>query len=200
MKANNGTSPPPSFRRLRLDAIEEENFRSSSGVKLEDDPEWKALRRKVLERDEYTCRACGFKSAKYMEVHHFDGKWSDNNPGNLFTLCPLCHSCLHIGLAGIKGMGTLLILKSPIEQARLNALILRTVEKYGKHAQAAVDEIKRNLPVEQDLGADGLMMLANKILAEKKEKKSAARQINEKFVFFPDISKYHLARLLMEAS
>ena len=193
-----GTNLPDSLKRLRLDVIEEENFRSTSGVKLEDDPEWKNIRRKVLERDDYTCQCCGFRYNKYMEVHHLDGVWSDNSLGRLFTLCPLCHSCFHIGLAGIQNRGVLLILDEPVGQAELNALVLKTVQKYKQQAPAAVNEILKNLPVKQNLKEEGLIMLANKILKEKKDHKEEARKVSEKFILFPNIDKYFLTRHLMQ--
>lgn len=193
-----GRNLPEAIRRLRLDVIEEENFRSTSGVKLEDDPNWRDIRQQVLQRDDYTCQCCGFRYEKYMEVHHLEGIWSDNSLSRLYTLCPLCHSCFHIGLAGIQNRGSLLILEEPIGQANLNRLILTTVEKYKNKAPEAVNEIRKNLPVKQDLKEEGLIMLANKILKEKKEHKSEARKVSEKFILFPNIEKYFLTRNLMQ--
>lgn len=53
------------------------------------------LRKKVLERDNFTCQKCKIqdKTAKSLEVHHlipitFDGKDEINN---LITLCSDCH-------------------------------------------------------------------------------------------------------------
>lgn len=188
---------PESIRRLRLDAIEEENFRSSSGVKLEDDPNWKNIRLQALRRDDYTCQCCGFRLEKYMEVHHLDGVWNDSSLSRLYTLCPLCHSCFHIGLTGIQKKASLLILKDPIGQAHLNALILNTVVRYKKTAVDAVKEIRGNLPIEQDLGHAGLIMLANRILKEKKDNKKNARKVSEKYILFPDITQYFITRYII---
>ena len=190
---------PESIRRLRLDVIEAENFRSSSGVKLEDDPEWKQIRLQVLQRDDYTCSCCGFRYEKYMEVHHLDGIWNDNSLDRLYTLCPICHSCFHIGLAGISGKGSLIILTDPVGQAKLNALIWETITKYKNHAPDAVKAILETLPIKQNLGNEGLIMLANRILKEKQEKKKEARKVSERYILFPAIEKYHLTRLLMSS-
>ena len=45
-------------------------------------------------------------------------------PQTLITLCPFCHSCLHIGHAGINKLGSLLLLREEIDQAKLNRALL----------------------------------------------------------------------------
>ena len=92
----------------------------------------------------------------------------------------------------------LLILDEPVGQAELNALVLKTVQKYKQQAPAAVNEILKNLPVKQNLKEEGLIMLANKILKEKKDHKEEARKVSEKFILFPNIDKYFLTRHLMQ--
>lgn len=55
---------------------------------------WGALRRKVLERDDYTCRHCGRMGARF-EVHHQDGDRHNNDLDNLVSLCRRCHIAAH---------------------------------------------------------------------------------------------------------
>ncbi len=193
-------SPEEEFisKKLRLDAIEESEFRSSSGVSLEDDKGWAAARKKRLEMDSYTCWYCGFTHPSYMEVHHRAGNWQDDSAENLITLCPVCHSCLHIGLAGVQERGRLLVLSHSCDQAGLNRYIMNTVLKYGPAAPAAVAEIMKNLPVEQDMGDMGLMILANKILKEKSNKRKAPRPIDDKYIFFPNILAYNIVRYIIK--
>jgi intracellular multiplication protein IcmJ len=62
-------------------------------------------RESVLRRDNYTCRFCGFKAAKYQEVHHFDNNHQNNDPNNLLTVCNLCHQVHHTFLAGTANAG-----------------------------------------------------------------------------------------------
>ena len=186
------------LKKLRLNAIEESEFRSASGVSLEDDKGWPLARKAVLERDSHTCWFCGFKYPHYMEVHHREGKWQDDSPENLVTLCPLCHSCLHIGLAGTQDRGRLLVLKRSCDQAGLNRYILDTVVRYGPTSSAAVAEIMKTLPVEQDLEEIGLIMLANKILKEKSNKRRAPRPIDDKFIFFPNIMAFNITRYIIK--
>ena len=38
------------------------------------------VRESVLHRDNYSCRFCAFKSAKYQEVHHFDNNHRGVHP------------------------------------------------------------------------------------------------------------------------
>ena len=52
--------------------------------------------------------------------------------------------------------------------------------------------------VKQNLKEEGLIMLANKILKEKKDHKEEARKVSEKFILFPNIDKYFLTRHLMQ--
>ena len=61
-----------------------------------------AIKRQVLERDNYTCQICGSKDN--LHIHHRDGKSyvkvhrdANNNPENLITLCATCHSRYHRG-------------------------------------------------------------------------------------------------------
>lgn len=50
---------------------------------------WLALRRRILLRDNYTCRDC----PRYgNEVDHADGDSHNNDESNLVTRCKRCHS------------------------------------------------------------------------------------------------------------
>jgi len=91
------------------------------------DPEFNAARDRVLDRDDYTCRACNFRSpptktgSSYQEVHHLDDNHRNNAFDNLATLCPLCHQVFHIGNAGLNNGGTIIWLPE-ISQSDLNHL------------------------------------------------------------------------------
>lgn len=75
-----------------------------SGSREEEARGWKAARRLVLQRDEYSCRICGrgggrrlrgrrLDEGEGLEVHHIiplrDG--GTHHPRNLITLCSSCH-------------------------------------------------------------------------------------------------------------
>lgn len=50
----------------------------------------------IIKRDKHTCQYCGFKSKKYMEIHHIDHNHNNFDEKNLTTCCPLCHQCFHL--------------------------------------------------------------------------------------------------------
>ena len=53
------------------------------------------VRQYVLKRDNYTCRICGCKDAKF-HVHHIETRKAGGiAPDNLITLCENCHKKLH---------------------------------------------------------------------------------------------------------
>lgn len=82
--------------------------------------------KRVLARDNYTCRCCG-KSHKDLEVHHLDGyDWcverrTDDTNG--ITLCKKCHSNFHVTYGSGKNT------KEQFEEWYGNAIILVTNNK-----------------------------------------------------------------------
>ena len=77
---------------------------------------WARLRRRILERDKYTCLACRHSARKWMMVHHL-GRGDDHAPRNLATLCVACHSVLHLGLSMM--FGALEVWASPLKQSTI---------------------------------------------------------------------------------
>lgn len=178
---------------LRLSVIKSENFRFANGVDLRDDTNWREDRKKALLRDNNTCAHCGFSSDKYMEVHHLNGDYMNNAVENLMTLCPFCHSCYHIGKASVDNLGCLLVMNKNCDQAKLNRYLFELIKQYGENSVYAVELVKEALPVERDLGPEGLNMLANKLLAEKQPIVTPAN-----YIFFPFITKYRITKYLID--
>jgi 5-methylcytosine-specific restriction endonuclease McrA len=58
--------------------------------------EYKSLRHRVLERDQWHCQDCG--SSKDLQVHHLRkrSKLGDDSLDNLITLCVSCHRQRHL--------------------------------------------------------------------------------------------------------
>jgi intracellular multiplication protein IcmJ len=79
------------------------------------------LASKVLERDDYSCRYCGFKSQQFQVVVNIDQNYQNNDLSNLATACSLCSPCFFIDALGkhTKGFGTIIYLPE-ISQADLN--------------------------------------------------------------------------------
>jgi len=67
------------------------------------------LRQEILQRDNYTCRYCGFKSARYQELHQLDNNPENCTKENLVTACNLCRQVFHLGACAMKGSGFLTV-------------------------------------------------------------------------------------------
>jgi len=63
------------------------------------------LRTSVWQRDNYTCRFCGFKSARFQELHALDGNPDNCTKDNLITACNLCRQVHHLGACAMNGTG-----------------------------------------------------------------------------------------------
>jgi intracellular multiplication protein IcmJ len=77
------------------------------------------LRLKIFDRDDHTCRFCGFKSGKYQEITFLNGQHQDIRPDNMATSCIFCHQCFDLEKASQMNSGVLVWLPE-IEQAELN--------------------------------------------------------------------------------
>lgn len=77
------------------------------------------IRPKILERDDHTCRFCGFKSQKYQEVHFLNNNPEDLRSDNLATACIFCHQCFDLEKASAMNSGVLVWMPE-IAQAELN--------------------------------------------------------------------------------
>lgn len=97
-------------------------WRVADGHASESDIAFQAIRVRVLQRDDHTCRFCGLRAEKYQEVHHLDDNHANNKPDNLVTACCLCHQCFHVGLAGMHGGGKIIYLPE-LSQADLHHMV-----------------------------------------------------------------------------
>lgn len=183
-------------KRLVLSVVSD--WRSSEGLKLEDTPNWREVRSEALRRDGFACYFCGFASPKYMEVHHKGGVHKDNSLENLVSLCPFCHSCLHIGFSGVKGRGSLLVLErgATPNQAKMNRILLESLTERGDESLFFL--MRKNLPVREDRGAEGLVMLANLILERARSGLDATPPGN--LLFMPNPDEYQIAKFLKSLS
>ena len=173
------------MRNLKLSVIRQDLWRKEKGM----GEDWRSIRETVLRRDGYTCFFCGFSCRKYMHVHHLEG-YMVETPDKLVTVCPFCHSCLHIGNSGLNRLGVLLILSEEANQAEVNRNLLEGVRK--SRSTDIFFDIYKEFPVVDNLGADGLVELANLMLSEKN------LVIDNTFLFFPNHNKYDIVRYLLE--
>lgn len=54
------------------------------------------IKQKILERDNHSCRFCGFELQKYQDVLALDGNVSNQKDDNLLTACIFCHQCFDL--------------------------------------------------------------------------------------------------------
>lgn len=87
------------------------------------DPKFKDFEKKILNRDKYTCRFCGFQARIYQDIVNLDGNFTNNHASNLVTACCFCSQCFFIESVGVGGYGggTLIYLPE-FTQAELNSL------------------------------------------------------------------------------
>lgn len=87
------------------------------------DPRFKTYEEKVFQRDQYTCRFCGFQAKTDQHIINLDGNYSNNKLENLLTSCCFCAQCFFIESVGVGGYGggTLIYLPE-LSQTALNAL------------------------------------------------------------------------------
>lgn len=82
---------------------------------------FKKLAAKVLARDDYTCRYCGFRSEKYQEVINIDQNYSHNSLDNLACACQFCAQCFFLESIGRDGHSGAVVIHLPeFSQADLN--------------------------------------------------------------------------------
>ena len=87
---------------------------SNASIKISND-----IKQQILERDDFTCQCCGFKSKKYQEIHPLNGDELDHKVSNLTTVCIFCHQCFNLEKVGEMRSGVLLWLPE-IPQADLH--------------------------------------------------------------------------------
>lgn len=85
------------------------------------DPAFVSFKKKVHERDWYTCQFCGFQAQEHQEVLNLDGNYKNNRLGNLVTACPLCAQCHFLDAMGISYGGGKLVVIPEMTQNDLNS-------------------------------------------------------------------------------
>lgn len=105
---------------------------------------WRELRQKVLERDEYACAYCGFRSPKFQIVDHIDGDPENNSNENLQVICQMCNLVKHAGMGCVITGVVDLYRKSNCDQNQIMQLTRKMRE-----AGASDDRIIRVLGLEE---------------------------------------------------
>lgn len=115
---------------------------------------------KVRQRDNHTCRFCGFQSHQYMHVVNLDHNYRNNMMSNLATSCPFCTQCNFIHMIGKMESGGGTIIYAPeLSQNDINGLChvtfcaITNATSYLSDAQNIYNNIRlRSRTVEEKLG------------------------------------------------
>lgn len=136
-------------------------FLSADVHKVQDD-----VKSVVLQRDDYTCRYCGFKSKKYQEVHFVGASDKVKGPDDYVTACTFCFQCFHIDRIERMQSGAVIWLPE-IGQAALHhlcrAIYIARISQ-GPMAEAARDALEALLSRKEEaknrLGTDSPKIVA----------------------------------------
>lgn len=124
------------------------------------------LKAKVLQRDDHTCRYCGFQSRKYQEVNFIGKQDKASGPDDYATACTFCHQCFHLERIDRMQSGAVIWLPE-IGQAALHhicrAIYVARISQ-GPMADAARDGMEALLSRKEEaknrLGSDSAKIVA----------------------------------------
>lgn len=74
-----------------------EKWRNESQSRRLEGEEWRAIRRRILQRDNYRCAYCGYRAEKFQVVDHIDGDPENNSDDNFQIVCQMCNCVKHAG-------------------------------------------------------------------------------------------------------
>lgn len=121
---------------------------------------FRAVAKKIWERDQYTCQFCGFQAREYQEVVNLNGNFRDNRKSNLQTACCFCAQCFFLESVGEGGYGGGTVIYLPeMTQGELDSLChvlfcaMVNETTYKESAQAIYRTLRmRSNMVEEHLG------------------------------------------------
>ncbi|HIH29872.1 MAG: hypothetical protein UX17_C0037G0008 [Parcubacteria group bacterium GW2011_GWC2_45_7] len=132
------------MKRLYLSFAPPKKWRNGRQKKWLEGTAWKRLRQKTMDRHDYACVYCGYRSEKYQIADHIDGDPENNADSNLQVVCQMCNLIKHSG-QGCVIVGIVdLYKKSRFSQ---NEIMRLTHEMRGRGASDA--RIIRHLGLEE---------------------------------------------------
>ena len=123
-----------------------EKWRNESQAHRLEGEEWRAIRLRILRRDNYKCAYCGYRAEKFQVVDHIDGDPENNSDDNFQIICQMCNCVKH------SGQGC--VLKGVVELHRYswfsqNSLIILT--RFLRDLGKPDGEIKKLLGLEEQV-------------------------------------------------
>ncbi len=136
---------------LYLSFAPPERWRNPQQAKKLKGDAWKALRIKIMYRDDYTCAYCAYKSEKYQIVDHIDGNPENNDAGNLQVVCQMCNLIKHSGQGCVVQEIVDLYKESKFSQNEVIQLT-RTLRDEGKADEEIISYLglKQKTPFKMD--------------------------------------------------
>lgn len=129
-----------------------EKWRNSGQTKELEREKWKEFRKKILERDNYTCAYCGYKSDKYQIADHIDGNPENNAESNLQVICQMCNLIKHAGQGCEVQAVVDLYRKSKYNQNAIIKIIRKMRDEGEKDSEITkVLELKEKVSFKMDL-------------------------------------------------
>jgi len=138
-------------------------------------PSSKAETDKILKKDDYSCRFCGFRSLQYQRVIPFEG-------GHV-TSCSFCEQAMMLERAGMMGSGVLIWLPE-ISQIELNHIVraihiarVGTDTKLAAAAERAFNALlARKTDAKKRLGSEDPLLLCT-VLRENLDNKDREKAL-----------------------
>lgn len=123
-----------------------EKWRNESQTRRLEGEAWRAIRRRILQRDKYRCVYCGYRAEKFQVVDHIDGDPENNSDDNFQIVCQMCNCVKHAG----QGC----VLKSVVDLYRTswfgqNTLIILT--RFLRDLGKPDEEIKKLLGLDKQV-------------------------------------------------
>ena len=123
-----------------------EKWRNESQARRLEGEEWRAIRRRILGRDNYKCAYCGYRAEKFQVVDHIDGDPENNSEDNFQIVCQMCNCVKHAGQGcALKGVVEL-YRNSWFSQ---NSLIILT--RFLRDLGKSDEEIKKLLGLDEEV-------------------------------------------------
>lgn len=98
-----------------------------------------AFRVRVFERDDYTCKCCGFRAEDYQEILFKNGDRKNMRLENAITTCIFCNQCFDLSKVGAMQSGVLIWLpeiSQPVLHHIMRAIYVARVSQ-GPAAKSA---------------------------------------------------------------
>ena len=140
------------MKPLYLSFAPPEKWRNPRQTKRLEGEAWQELRKKILERDNYTCVYCGYKSQKYQIADHIDGNPENNTNSNMQVICQMCNLIKHVGQGCEVQAVVDLYKKSKYNQNTIIKIIRKMRDESSNDVEIIrVLELKEKVPFKMDL-------------------------------------------------